>query len=102
MRPLSRLARAMRLLYQDRVPPSAWRRVGIVMGAAGVFHFHRRRNRDRRRWEYRVVDTNDVPIDLKRDRDELRDDDTVSVPGYGTMVVRLDIDDEVVRHFEPV
>ena len=92
----------MQLLYRDRVPPTAWRRVGIVTGPGVVFNFHRRRNRELQRWEYRVVDTNDVVIDLVRDGRELADDDTVSVPGYGTMVVRNDADDEVIRHFEAI
>ena len=95
-----RVERARKLLHQDRIAPSPWRRVGNVHANSTAFHLERRRNRSRRRWEYRIEDRYGVMIDLERTTyDELEHGSSVDVPGYGTMRVQIK-DDCVECDFE--
>jgi hypothetical protein len=96
-----RVAHAKALLYQDRELPTSWRVVGNVHGNERAFRLHRRRNRMRRRWEYRVEDRYGVMLDLDRAhyREHLDDGTAVAVPGYGDMSVQNDTDCEWC-HFE--
>lgn len=87
-------ARMRLLMTQDRLAPTAWTTVGVVTGDNRAFTLMRRRDRARRRWQYRVEDRYGVRLNLDRDkyRELLADHSMVLVPGYGDMRVALDED----------
>lgn len=80
-----------------RGPSGPWERVGYVYTDSDKAKpeektmklYARQRDYSRNRFDYRVVDSNAVPIDIDRNKKWLDSGDTVHVTGYGQYTVKI-------------